>query len=81
MATVKIDELKPIGSDLFTDRENYLQDLSANELRVLGGLDADCWTTKPTTATSITPSTAIICSIGFPTKPSTPLCITTMGEG
>ncbi|WP_019499239.1 hypothetical protein [Pseudanabaena sp. PCC 6802] len=80
MANIDINELNAIGSDLFDDAETYLQDLSEGELRIQGGLDADCWPTKPTTVTSITQSTAIICSIGFPTtKPYSPLCAVTMG--
>jgi hypothetical protein len=38
MATINISNLNSIGSDLFTDTESYLQDLSESELNAQGGL-------------------------------------------
>lgn len=37
MADIKIYNLKIAGSDLFTDTENYLQDLLEEELNFQGG--------------------------------------------
>ncbi len=37
MSTIKLDELKPAGSDLFTDSESYMTDLTEEEMQVQGG--------------------------------------------
>lgn len=42
MATIKINNLNPAGSELFSDSESYLQELSDADLNVQGGL---IWTT------------------------------------
>jgi hypothetical protein len=38
MADIQISDLKITGSDLFNDTENYLQDLSDEEVDFQGGL-------------------------------------------
>jgi hypothetical protein len=38
MADIQISDLKIAGSDLFTDSENYLQDLSEEEVNFQGGM-------------------------------------------
>lgn len=37
MALIQINNLNSIGSDLFADPENYLEELSEPELHVYGG--------------------------------------------
>ncbi|MDZ8109386.1 MAG: hypothetical protein RM338_27675 [Nostoc sp. DedQUE12a] len=38
MATIKIDDLSPAGSELFQDSESFLNELTDEELGVNGGL-------------------------------------------
>lgn len=38
MATIQINALNPAGSDLFTDSESYLKELTDAELNTKGGL-------------------------------------------
>lgn len=40
MATININTLNSVGSDLFADTESYLQDLSESELNAQGGVAA-----------------------------------------
>ena len=37
MATIKITNLEPAGADLFNDSENYLNELSNQELELVNG--------------------------------------------
>jgi hypothetical protein len=37
MSTISISDLRPTGSDLFIDSENYLRELSGNELMINHG--------------------------------------------
>ncbi|MBE9197506.1 MULTISPECIES: hypothetical protein [unclassified Nodularia (in: cyanobacteria)] len=37
MATIAISDLRPVGYDLFSDSESYLNDLSENEVGNIGG--------------------------------------------
>lgn len=46
MSTIKIDELYPVGSELFSDSENLLQELTDEELNLTGGLRAS-WLPRP----------------------------------
>lgn len=38
MATINISELNPAGSNLLTDSETYLTELSTAEMGILGGM-------------------------------------------
>ena len=38
MASINISELRPVGSDLFSDSESYISELSEGELGIQGGL-------------------------------------------
>ncbi|MEH2237038.1 hypothetical protein [Nostoc sp.] len=37
MASIKISELRPVGSELFQDSESFLQELGAQEMGITGG--------------------------------------------
>ena len=37
MASIKISELRPAGSELFSDSESYISELSEGELDIQGG--------------------------------------------
>lgn len=37
MATIKIDNLQPLGMDLFTDNESFMHELNTDELGITGG--------------------------------------------
>ena len=37
MANIKINNLNPAGSELFNDSESYLDELTTEELNVIGG--------------------------------------------
>ncbi len=37
MASIKISELRPAGSELFQDSESFLQELGAQEMGITGG--------------------------------------------
>ncbi len=37
MSTIKISDLNPVGSDLFSDSESYMMALSEDELSLQGG--------------------------------------------
>ena len=37
MASIKINNLQPAGSDLFSDSENYLNELNDQELDLVNG--------------------------------------------
>ncbi|BAU13088.1 hypothetical protein LEP3755_36250 [Leptolyngbya sp. NIES-3755] len=37
MPTIKIDHLQPAGAELFQDSESYLNELSSEDTRVVGG--------------------------------------------
>jgi hypothetical protein len=37
MASIKLNDLSPAGSDLFADSESYLSDLTEDDLEVHGG--------------------------------------------
>lgn len=37
MADIKLNDLNPVGLDLFADNEGYLNDLSEDELSIWGG--------------------------------------------
>ena len=37
MASIKIDNLQPTGSDLFNDSESYLNELNNQELELVNG--------------------------------------------
>ncbi len=37
MASIKISELRPAGSELFQDSESFLQELGAQEMGIAGG--------------------------------------------
>lgn len=38
MATIKLDDFNPAGSQLFADSETFLQDLSDSDLYMQGGI-------------------------------------------
>ncbi|WP_017318970.1 hypothetical protein [Mastigocladopsis repens] len=38
MANIKLNDLRPVGSDFFADNESYLNELTDNELGVTGGI-------------------------------------------
>ncbi|MDM9585308.1 MULTISPECIES: hypothetical protein [unclassified Nostoc] len=40
MASIKISELRPAGSELFQDSESFLQELGAQEMGITGGATA-----------------------------------------
>ena len=40
MATIQINSLTPAGSDLFSDDESYLKELSDSDLNAQGGVAA-----------------------------------------
>ncbi|MEH1909627.1 MAG: hypothetical protein V7L05_05485 [Nostoc sp.] len=40
MASIKISELRPAGSELFQDSESFLQELGAQEMGITGGFTA-----------------------------------------
>lgn len=40
MAMIQINNINPAGSDLFTDEESYLKELSDSEMNVQGGFVA-----------------------------------------
>ncbi|GAB4177868.1 MAG: hypothetical protein Fur006_09840 [Coleofasciculaceae cyanobacterium] len=44
MSIIKIDELYPIGSELFLDSESLLKELTDEELNLTGGFRASWWT-------------------------------------
>lgn len=56
MASIKIDNLQPAGSDLFNDSENYLHELSDQELDIVNGgkMDLICSCTITITITIFT---------------------------
>lgn len=37
MATIKISDLHPTGSELFSDSESYMSELGDNELEIVNG--------------------------------------------
>ncbi|BAZ01078.1 hypothetical protein NIES37_50760 [Tolypothrix tenuis PCC 7101] len=37
MASIKISELRPAGSELFQDSESFLNDLNSQEMEIIGG--------------------------------------------
>ncbi|QIR36469.1 hypothetical protein HCG51_06675 [Tolypothrix sp. PCC 7910] len=37
MPTIKISELRPVGSQLFQDSESYLHELNEQEMHTIGG--------------------------------------------
>jgi hypothetical protein len=39
MASIKISELRPVGSELFHDSESFLDELNEREMLVSGGTD------------------------------------------
>jgi hypothetical protein len=41
MASIKISELRPAGSELFQDSESYLNELNEKEMIVTGGSGSD----------------------------------------
>jgi hypothetical protein len=57
MATILIQDLNPAGYSLFTDRETYLKDLSADELDITGGA-------APTPTISTITTSSVPCMVG-----------------
>jgi hypothetical protein len=48
MAKINVSNLHPVGSDLFSDSENYISELSDNELGTInGGFSMFCTVTVP----------------------------------
>ena len=46
MAKINVSNLNPVGSDLFFDSENYISELSDNELGTInGGFSLSCTVT------------------------------------
>ncbi|NEP34869.1 hypothetical protein [Moorena sp. SIO3B2] len=37
MANIKVNDIKPAGADLFTDDESFINELSNDELNIVGG--------------------------------------------
>ncbi|MDZ7960239.1 MAG: hypothetical protein RMY34_20540 [Aulosira sp. DedQUE10] len=37
MPSIKISELRPIGSELFQDSESYLNELNVQDMEIIGG--------------------------------------------
>jgi len=55
MAKINVSNLNPVGSDLFFDSENYISELSDNELGTInGGIAAS--SVPPTVTPSVPPS-------------------------
>lgn len=62
MATIDIHNLNPVGSELFSDSETYLKELSNDEVKIQGGYvppETEPWITYPN-----------------PTRPYSPFCPT-----
>lgn len=38
MATINISDLRPTGSELFSDSESFMEELSSGELGIQGGI-------------------------------------------
>ena len=38
MAKIKVNDIKPAGTELFADSQNFLTDLTDSELDIMGGL-------------------------------------------
>lgn len=47
LPTIKISNLNPTGSELFSDSENYLTELTDEELNLTGGIIIGTSTTNP----------------------------------
>lgn len=47
MASIKINNLQPAGTDLFHDSESYLNELNNQELDVISGGSTITWTIVP----------------------------------
>ena len=56
MAKINVSNLHPVGSDLFFDSENYISELSDNELGTInGGIATPPTVTQPLTQTATQP--------------------------
>ena len=54
MAKINVSNLHPVGSDLFFDSENYISELSDNELGTInGGFSMSCTVTVTETGAGI----------------------------
>jgi len=57
MAEINVSNLHPVGSDLFSDSENYISELNDNEVGTINGglvnVSVLCTATSPFTVTEI----------------------------
>ncbi|MEA5516746.1 hypothetical protein [Nodularia sp. UHCC 0506] len=66
LPTIKISNLNPTGSELFSDSENYLTELTDEELNLTGGIIIGLSTTNPFPTLSLPVRPTIPT---FPTRP------------
>jgi hypothetical protein len=64
MASIKISDLRPAGSDLFSDSESYISELGDSELNIInGGFTSSpvcvVWSIRITVAASIAASIVV----------------------
>lgn len=54
MADIKLNDLKPTGAELFLDSESFMNDLSNDEMNLLGGLRLGIQSSDSITCGSVT---------------------------